>query len=55
MYETIRYSVDDPIATITLNRLDRLNALTGQMLAELQEGVASYVDKRAPRFERITV
>ena len=32
MYETIQYSVDDPIATITLNRPDRLNALTGQML-----------------------
>jgi enoyl-CoA hydratase/carnithine racemase len=41
MYETIQYSVDDPIATITLNRPDRLNALTGQMLAELQQAVAA--------------
>ena len=41
MYETIRYSVDDQIATITLNRPDRLNALTGQMLAELQQAVAA--------------
>ena len=37
MYEAIQYSVDDPIATITFNRPDRLNALTGQMLAELQQ------------------
>ena len=41
MYQTIQYSVDDPIATITLNRPDRLNALTGQMLAELQQAVAA--------------
>ncbi len=41
MYETIQYSVNDPIATITLNRPDRLNALTGQMLAELQQAVAA--------------
>ncbi len=36
MYDTIAYSVNDPIATITLNRPDRLNAITGQMLSELQ-------------------
>jgi len=41
MYEHIQYAVDDPIATITLNRPDRLNALTGQMLAELQQAVAA--------------
>ena len=41
MYEAIQYSVDDPIATITFNRPDRLNALTGQMLAELQQAVAA--------------
>ena len=36
MYDTIAYSVNDPIATITLNRPDRLNAITGQMLSELE-------------------
>lgn len=34
-YETIEYRVDDAIATITLNRPDRLNAFTGQMMVDL--------------------
>jgi enoyl-CoA hydratase/carnithine racemase len=34
-YETIRYDVDDGIATITLNRPDRLNAFTDKMEADL--------------------
>jgi enoyl-CoA hydratase/carnithine racemase len=34
-FETILYSVDDGIATITLNRPDRLNAFTARMMAEL--------------------
>ena len=41
MYESIEYSVTNPIATVTLNRPDRLNALTGQMLADLQHAVAA--------------
>ena len=40
MYETIQYAVEDPVATITLNRPDRLNAVTGQMLNEIQDAVA---------------
>lgn len=48
MYEHIQYAVDNPTATITLNRPDRLNALTGQMLAELQTVVAAAeADNRA--------
>ena len=34
-YETIKYEITDQILTITLNRPDRLNAFTGQMMNEL--------------------
>jgi enoyl-CoA hydratase/carnithine racemase len=34
-YETITYDVADKIATITLNRPERLNAFTGQMMLDL--------------------
>ena len=34
-YETIKYEVKDKILTITLNRPDRLNAFTGQMMNDL--------------------
>jgi enoyl-CoA hydratase/carnithine racemase len=34
-YETIDYNVADRIATITLNRPDRLNAFTAQMMVDL--------------------
>ena len=35
----IRYEVDDPVALITLDRPDKLNALTHGMLAELRQAV----------------
>lgn len=34
-FETILYSVEDGIATITLNRPERLNAFTAKMMAEM--------------------
>jgi len=34
-FETILYDVEDRIATITLNRPDRLNAFTSKMMAEM--------------------
>ena len=34
-YETIKYEIDNNILTITLNRPDKLNAFTGQMMDEL--------------------
>ena len=38
-YEQILYDVDENILTITLNRPDKLNAFTGQMLAELLDAL----------------
>ena len=40
MYQEILYDVSDPIATITLNRPDRLNAWTDRMGAEVRHAVA---------------
>ena len=40
MYEQIRYEVSDPIATITLNRPEVLNAWTDRMAAEVRHAVA---------------
>ena len=41
MYEDISYSVDDPVAVITMNRPDKLNAFTVRMLAEIRHAVAA--------------
>jgi enoyl-CoA hydratase/carnithine racemase len=40
-YEHIQYDVADPVATITLNRPDALNAITGRMQAELKHALAA--------------
>jgi len=44
MYGHILYDVSDPVATITLNRPDRLNAWTGQMGHELRHAVGQAED-----------
>lgn len=40
MYKEILYEVNDPVATITMNRPDRLNAFTNLMLAEIKHALA---------------
>ena len=40
-YTAIRYEVDGPVAVITLNRPERLNAIGGAMLAELRHAMAT--------------
>jgi enoyl-CoA hydratase/carnithine racemase len=41
VYEEILYEVDDPVATITLNRPQALNAWTDRMAAEVRHAVAA--------------
>lgn len=41
MYEQIIYEVDDPVAVITLNRPQAMNAWTGQMEREFRDAVAA--------------
>lgn len=44
MYEQIRTEVQGAVATITLSRPDRLNALTQRMLAEIRHALATAED-----------
>ena len=41
MYEHIQYEVNNPVAVITLNRPDQLNAITARMQAELKHALAA--------------
>ena len=47
MYEQITYEVTDPVATITLNRPDSLNAWTSRMGAEVKHAVAAAEQDKA--------
>ena len=40
-YQEIIFEVDEPVATITLNRPEAMNALTVRMLAEIRHAVAA--------------
>src|SRR2546422_7812541 len=47
MYEEIIYEVEDPVATITINRPERLNALTSRTQVELKHAmIAAERDER---------
>jgi enoyl-CoA hydratase/carnithine racemase len=48
MYEEIIYEVEDPVATITINRPERLNALTARTQVEIKHAMIS-----AERDERV--
>ncbi len=41
MYEHIKYEVSDPVAVISLNRPEALNAITGRMQAELRHALSA--------------
>ena len=40
-YQDILYKVEDPVAVITMNRPDNLNAFTNRMLAEIRHAMAA--------------
>ncbi len=40
-YQDILYRIDDPVAVITMNRPDALNAMTVRMLAEIRHALAA--------------
>ena len=48
-YETIRYAVQDGVATVTLNRPEVLNAINRTMLAEIRAAVAALQEDAAVR------
>lgn len=48
-HETLCRAVEDGVATITLSRPDKLNALAVQMIDEM-EGVVAFLQKRAAVF-----
>jgi enoyl-CoA hydratase/carnithine racemase len=47
LYQHLRYEVDDPIATLTLDRPERLNAMTRRMEGEIKHALARAEDDSA--------
>jgi len=48
-YETIRYEQDGPIVTLTLNRPERMNAMTNLMVRETAEALSVAANDRGVR------
>ncbi len=48
-FETIRYEKSDGIATLTINRPDRMNGMTNHMLVEAGEALAGAAEDREVR------
>ena len=44
-YQHILYETEGPVATITMNRPDQLNALTGLMQAEIRHALDLALDR----------
>jgi enoyl-CoA hydratase/carnithine racemase len=53
VYDQITYSVDDPVAVVTLNRPEALNAWTMRMAAEVRHAV--YQAERDPAVVGIVI
>ena len=55
-FRNIRFELNDGVATVTLNRPERLNSFNRDFQRELgktrdyREGVEAFLTKRAPRF-----
>jgi 2-(1,2-epoxy-1,2-dihydrophenyl)acetyl-CoA isomerase len=49
MYNTITYEVSDRLATVTLNRPEVFNALSGELLSETRQAVETAVNDKAVR------
>lgn len=54
MDQTVRYQVDGPVATITIDRPERRNALGWTTIGELREALARAKDDRAVRVVVLT-
>ena len=46
-YETIQFEMRDPVCVLTLNRPERLNALTAEVARELKTAIGEALERRA--------
>ena len=53
-FETIKYDLQDGIVTLTLNRPERLNAFTGQMLNDMLKALDQYDADNSARVMVVT-